>query len=299
MPETQSVDVTAAAEAATHASDEIASDLVMHVEVEVAAGHVEFASKSPESSLGGGTDSGMPPSRCGHMRSDATLKELLQVFSECKYRSVCVRDGHCPAVFVDMTDVIKLLLTKLSDITDGNEINLQVALEDLASTTCREIANFSVRNAWKPLSSDSSISEIVHVMMSNDVRRVPMNAQLSRHMEHRSLGMREASEMHVAGLAQAGPDARSVKTQDVAAGIATKDYGVHGAVHGVHGVVADASISKSTECNRCHAGTFASFGSIECSLCPTGRASGTESEKCTVCPAGKFCHREQLAVRAM
>ena len=94
--------------------------------------------------------------------------------------------------------------------------------------------------------------------------------------------------MHVAGLAQAGPDARSVKTQDVAAGIATKDYGVHGAVHGVHGVVADASISKSTECNRCHAGTFASFGSIECSLCPTGRASGTESEKCTVCPAGKF-----------
>ena len=115
-----------------------------------------------------------------------------------------------------------------------------------------------------------------------------MNVQLSRHMEHRSLGMREASEMHVAGLAQAGPDARSVKTQDVAAGIVTNDYGVHGAVHGVHGVVADASISKSTECNRCPAGTFASFRSHECSLCPTGRASGTESEKCTVCPAGKF-----------
>ena len=58
----------------------------MHVEVEAAAGHVEFASKFSESSLGGVTESGMLPSRYGHVRYDATLKDILQVFSKFKCR---------------------------------------------------------------------------------------------------------------------------------------------------------------------------------------------------------------------
>ena len=49
------------------------------------------------------------------------------------------------------------------------------------------------------------LSVVMKAEIAHDVAL--MKAQLSRHMERRSLEMREASEMRVAGLAQAGPDA--------------------------------------------------------------------------------------------